>query len=140
MNIKSLSLFFITAIMIMGCKKTEEPNTEDSIEGIWLMVNKTGGFAGVDCDYDIGLISWTFDSSTLTIDNTDTLNTIPMLCEELDSASFPYSILDVDGDSFLIWNNEEQGGITISDNELIIDQNRVSNGAGADGFIWRFER
>ncbi|MFH6768348.1 hypothetical protein V8G56_06350 [Gaetbulibacter aquiaggeris] len=57
----------------------------------------------------------------------------------LDSGTYRYDLLDDGKNIFLIIDDNEFGGLTLSNNILTIDQNLRSTGTGADGFIYSFQ-
>jgi len=120
--------------VILGCDKDSASNSKTPINGTWNVRNVSGGFAGIDDDYEEGVIIWTFDSqnSALVVENNNTSNTI---YDGLASGHYSYSVLDLNKNQFLLVNNNELGGITILNSELVVDQNVMSNGTGADNFI-----
>ncbi|MCK5442788.1 MAG: hypothetical protein KAJ23_12935, partial [Maribacter sp.] len=75
--------------------------------------------------------------SKLTVINNNTANT---LYDGLDTGEYPYSILTKNKVLYLLINGQEFGGITLSQNELTLNQNELSTGSGADGFVVLLEK
>jgi hypothetical protein len=107
------------------------------LNGIWNVKNISGGFAGIDDDYDTGIITWTFNNQILTIENNESQGNI---YSGFESGTYYYSTNEINGNNYIIINNAEYGGFTLSVNNLTINQNETSSGSGADGFMLQFER
>lgn len=131
---RSLTLFVLSAIALLISCSSNDGIEMDPIDGIWEVHNISGGFAGINDDYQHGTIIWKFDAqnSQLIITNNNTTNTI---YDGLESGEYPYSILKIDKTQFLHINGQEFGSVIISQNELVINQNITSTGSGADGFV-----
>ena len=119
-------------------------NNDDSIQattinGTWNLKNISGGLAGINDDYNQGIIKWIFDSQalTLTVENNNSQN---IIYDGFESGMYSYSILESGGNSYLIVADIEFGGYTLTENNLMIDQNKTWTGSGADGFIIELER
>lgn len=97
----------------------------------------SGVFAGLDEGFSAGTITWMFNSQnqTIIVNNNDTASTKYIF----DNGAYNYSIAKVSNQKYLNIDNDEYGGLTISTNTLTIDQNKISNGVGADGIILYFE-
>ena len=135
----------ILVLLVVGfCGAIASCNNDDSIQattinGTWNLKNISGGLAGINDDYNQGIIKWIFDSQalTLTVENNNSKNTIYYGFE---SGIYSYSILESGGNSYLIVEDTEFGGYTLTENNLMIDQNKTSTGSGADGFVIALER
>jgi hypothetical protein len=131
---RSLIPFVLSVFtLLVGCSSSDS-SEKDPIDGIWDVHNISGGFAGINDDYPQGTIIWSFDAQTsnLTITNNNTNNTI---YDGFESGEYPYTILHIDKTLYLQVNGQEFGGVVISQNELVINQNITSTGSGADGFV-----
>ncbi|WP_339711442.1 hypothetical protein [uncultured Kriegella sp.] len=142
MKAKHLILFFSFMFISWGCynEKTEEEVSDDPIHGIWNLINVSGGFVGIDSDYNKGEIIWEFDAAnkTLKVQNNDTSNSI---FSGLKSGHYGYSIVQNDGGrAYMFVGTIEMGGITIAQNEMTINQNDMSIGTGADRFVFKLIR
>jgi hypothetical protein len=136
---KNLMFIFLSVLFVtVSCSDTND-DIKDPIDGEWHVANISGGFAGINDDYAHGAIIWNFDSQTskLTVANNNTANT---LYDGLDSGEYPYSILTKNKVLYLLINGQEFGGITLSQNELSFNQNELSTGSGADGFVVLLEK
>ena len=135
----------ILVLLVVGfCGVISSCNNDDSIQatiinGTWNLKNISGGLAGINDDYNQGIIKWIFDSQalTLTVENNNSQNTI---YDGFESGIYSYSILESGGNSYLIVEDIEFGGFAITENNLVIDQNKTTAGSGADGFIIELER
>lgn len=142
MKAKHLIVFFSFTLICWGCykEKTEEEVSDEPIHGIWNLVNVSGGFSGIDSDFDKGKIIWQFDATnkTLKVQNNDTSNSI---FSGLKSGNYDYSIVqNANGRTYIFIGAIEMGGIDIAQNELTINQNDTSISTGADRFVFKLMR
>ncbi len=140
MKSKILTFFIVMSlVLLVSCTNDSNSIQIDTINGSWNLTNISEGLAGIDDDYDTGIIKWIFDSQnlTLTVENNNLSNTI---YDGFESGIYMYSILEINGNSYLLIEDIEFGGYTVTQNNLMIDQNEISTGSGADGFVLRFER
>lgn len=105
----------------------------------WHLTNVSAGVAGVDNDFNLNDIVWSFDNTTnkLTINNTNTDDTIE---DGFDSGVYNFSVTTVGSDEFLVIDSNEFGNVVATQTQLTIDQNITTIGTGADGFIYTFTR
>jgi len=131
---KKLLLIFITCALCLS-SSCDNDNANTKSES-WFLVNISGGIAGINEDFEKGIIVWTFneEDAILTVENT-TGST-----NGFESGTYSYNILNTNDQRYLVVENNEIGGITTSGNQLIINQNMQSGGSGADGFILLFEK
>jgi hypothetical protein len=138
MKIVKLSLLMILSLVFFtSCNNDDDSNQMEILNGIWNVKNISGGFAGIDDDYDTGIITWTFNNQILTIENNESQGNI---YSGFESGTYYYSTNEINGNNYIIINNAEYGGFTLSVNNLTINQNETSSGSGADGFMLQFER
>lgn len=136
---KSLMFIFLSLLLVtVSCSDTND-DINDPLDGEWHVANISGGLAGINDDYAHGTIIWNFNSQTskLTVANNNTANT---LYDGLESGEYPYSILTKNKVLYLLIDGQEFGGITLSQNRLTFNQNKLSSGSGADGFILWLEK
>ena len=59
------STFYILGLIlvVLSCNSDDDvqQNTEPTLFGPWSLVNVSGGFAGVNDDFEIGTITWNFN-------------------------------------------------------------------------------
>jgi len=130
---KFLLILIICSLCLSSSCDNDKANSKTES---WFLVNISGGIAGINEDFEKGIIVWTFneEDSLLTVENT-TGST-----NGFESGTYTYSILNTNGKRYLIVENNEIGGMITSENQLTIDQNMQSGGSGADGFILKFEK
>ncbi|PWL38820.1 hypothetical protein DKG77_11300 [Flagellimonas aquimarina] len=138
----TMERFIITIlcfIALTACSNTDNESKEDILSGVWNVQNISGGFVGMDQDFEEETITWTFnaDNSTLTVVNNNVL--VDVIYDGLDTGSYPYTIIEVDNERFLEIDGQEFGGILFTNGQLLLDQNKISTGSGADGFILLFK-
>ena len=140
MKFKNLFLTLLFGIgLLVGCTDDTNISPQDqSLNGTWKLINLSGGFAGLNENYPSGTITWTFNSQnqTIIVDNNEPTSKSFIF----DSGTYNYSIIEINNQKYLKIENDEYGGLTISTNSLTVDQNDISWGVGADGFILIFEK
>jgi hypothetical protein len=139
MKYKSLIVLAFLVFFSAGCQKDADDPVTDPLNGSWNLINVSGGFAGINENFPAGSIIWTFNATaaTLSVVNNDTTNA---LFDGLPSGNYAYSIFEVDKDSFLMVDAVEWGGLSFLQDELIINQNAMSNGSGADRFVLKLTK
>lgn len=137
-TMEKLIITLLSVLIISSCSNSDNESKEDILTGVWNVQNISGGFVGMDQDFETATITWTFNASDskLTVVNNNVL--VDVIYDGLDSGSYPYSIIEVDDESFLEINGQEFAGISITNGQLVLDQNKISTGSGADGFILLF--
>ena len=136
MNLKFVTSF-ILIVIITSCSINNEDDKIQVLRSEWHLKNVSGGLEGVNNDFVLNQVIWMFNEpqSSLTVLNNNT-NAVE---DGLDSGTYTYDLLDDGKNIFLIIDDNEYGGLTISNNILTIDQNLRSTGTGADGFIYSFQ-
>lgn len=134
---KTLLALTLALVFFTSCSNNDDSTPVVTINGLWHVENISGGFAGIDDDYQNGEITWTFTNQTLTVDNNAPQSA---LYSGLDTGTYAYSTSEIDGVTYINIDTMEFGGYSLSSTGLIIDQNIISTGSGADGFILTFKR
>lgn len=136
LTVLAFSLFLLTSCLQDDNNVTA--NQETTITQ-WHLINVTGGFAGVNHNFEMDVIIWTFDNGTLYVQNNNPDDTLE---DGLDTGTYSQSFLEEDEKLFLFIENIDYGLITISEDEQIftLDQNITSTANGADGFIYKFKK
>ena len=135
----SILITFLSFITLSSCSLDNNDVKQQVYKSYWHLINVSGGFSGVDNDFELNKIIWSFneEENELTVTNTNTED----LEDGLDTGTYTYSVDEDDNkDLFLTINSNEFGNFTVSESQLIIDQNITTNGTGADGFIYTFKR
>ncbi len=134
----ALCSFFILTNCSIG---DDDNNNQNNIvyKTYWHLVNTSGGVSGVNQDFDLNEVVWSFDEGTMELtvvnDNEDGDKE-----DAFDSGTYDYSVTEDDPDSFLFIDGSEFGSFTITTQELVIDQNTTTAGTATDGFEYTFER
>ncbi|MDD7887747.1 hypothetical protein [Flavivirga sp. 57AJ16] len=134
--------YFLTVIfgllLLTGCS-TDDNNTPQVIITHWNLIKTTGGIAGVNDTFPLKTVIWTFDEVNLklTIVNNNTDDTKQ---DALDSGTYAYSVTEKNNKTYINISTNEFGGFETTSNQLVIDQNDLSEGSGADGFVYTFQR
>jgi hypothetical protein len=137
-----LSLIIIS--LFISCLPDDNVDTTNQPETIvqWHLNNVTGGFAGVDYHFEMGVVVWQFEDANgiLYVENN---NTEDNLEDGFDTGIYSYRVLeDEESRLFLEVNDMDEGLLTISDEDgtFTLDQNIKYSGAGADGYVYTFTR
>ena len=127
--------------MLSNCSLDNGNNSESGTITIvfWHLTNTSGGLAGVDDQFDLDKVIWSFNevNGTLIIQNNNTDDTKQ---DGLPSGTYSFSVSLNSGNYLLYIDGAEFGSYSISDTELIIDQNITTSGSGADGFVYTFKK
>lgn len=135
----TLIIAFFSLFLLTNCSiDNNNDETPKVYVTYWHLIKVNGGIAGVDTSFPMDKIVWNFNEVTgkLTVKNTNTDQTIE---DGFDTGNYPFSVTEVGGKKFLVINSNEFGGFTLTQSQLVIDQNTVSNGTGADGFVYTFK-
>ena len=130
---------FILALLLISCNNDDDngsqQNNEPTINGSWSLVNVYGGFAGVDEDFETGLIIWDFNQDNLTVEVTNS-NTTNVIYDGFPSGTYNYEIVTLtNGDSSIVIDTFSYTITTLSTSQLVLDE-----GVAADGFLLTFTR
>ncbi len=137
MKIKLL-LVLCSALILTNCSVGNDTNEQQNYKRIWHLINVSGGISGVNENFQLETITWSFNETTskLTVVNNNQDDAIQ---DGLDSGTYDYSILNEGGQSYISIGTSEFGEVIFSQNGMQIDGNKLSTGTGADGFIYSFE-
>ncbi|MFG6688033.1 hypothetical protein ACGK9U_15770 [Mariniflexile sp. HNIBRBA6329] len=134
---------FLSFITLTNCSISNDDSKQQVYKTYWHLTNVSGSVSGVDNDFELDKIIWTFneDTNKLVVNNTNATD----VEDGLDTGTYTYSITEVEGegevnDLFLTIESNEFGKLTFDATELVIDQNITTTGSGADGFIYTFKR
>ena len=134
---KSTFFMFLIAISALAtsCDNDDDSLRQPTISGTWNLINITGGLAGIDADFEPGVITWTFNAETsmLSVENNHPEN--ETIYDGLETGTYSYSISNTDDEARLIIDDGDFGSYILSKNQLIIDQYY-----GADGYLFTLER
>lgn len=127
------------SVVLVGCGDTHSSVEVDPMYGTWNLLHISGGFVGLDQDFEKGSIVWEFDDGqqSLTVINNASSD---VMYTGLDTASYRYSVFVANGSSYLRINDVEFGGIALFNSKMVVDQNLGSQGNGADGFVLVLKR
>ena len=130
--------FYILVLMLLtlSCNSDDsQQNIEPTPNSPWSLVNVSGGLAGVDDDFEIGLITWDFNpnNSELTVTNNNTANVV---YDGFPTGAYDYEVItQTNGDMSVIINSFSYNITSLSATQLILDE-----GVLADGFLLTFSR
>ena len=132
------STFYVLVLMLLtlNCNSDDDTqqNNDPTLEGLWSLVNVSGGFAGVDDDFEVDLIIWHFnnDNAEITVTNN---NTRMVIHSGYPSGTYSYEIITTANDTTLVIGNTDLKITTLTASQLIIDEGMV-----ADGFQYIFSK
>mgnify|MGYP003624175206 CR=1 FL=1 len=134
----ALSFIFILSSCSLNSDSDTENDNQEVILYTWHLIKTEGGLAGVNQQFELDTVIWTFDelNGILKIENNNDDDTKQDL---LDSGTYNFSISTV-GENFIFIDSIEYGQITVETNTFTIDENNKSTGQGADGFLYTFQR
>ncbi len=137
-NNRIIYLFNVFSLLFISCNLNDDNSQMDLIVP-WNLINVSGGFAGIDDDYEPNIIVWKFNdqTTTLTVENNNLQNNI---YDGLATGIYNYTIIESNNRFYIDIEGTEFGEYNITGTNLIIDGNSFSHGNGADGFILTFER
>lgn len=127
-------------LLLTQCSEDEVLEKPDPLHGSWNVVNISGGFAGINDDYERGSIIWDFDSVSSTLSVSNTHEKKDVLYDGFPTGAYNYMIITSENSSYLQINEGEFAGIELRDNQLILNQNQSTSGTGADGFVLVFQK
>ena len=134
MKVYEVMLVLVLIFVFNGCSTDGTDEKNDKLSGTWNLINVSGGFAGIDEDYEKGEIVWKFNTNDGTLIVTINHGSEPMY-NGLPIGTYTYSILEEKDQFYLEINDKEIGGIVLAKSKLVLDQNSTSSGSGADGFV-----
>jgi len=122
-------------MLIMTSCNSDDDSLNVNLNGSWTMSNISGGFLGIDTNFEPGQIIWTFDAERqiLIVDNSLEEDTTVIISEFV-SGNYEYYTTTEEETDFLYVENSKFGMYYINSNNLVIDQN-----TGSDGFLFTLE-
>ncbi|MFH6771665.1 hypothetical protein [Gaetbulibacter aestuarii] len=136
---KILLLFTLTLFFNCSLGNDNTTNSVPKTNITWHLTQTTGGIEGVNDQFELGTVVWTFYESTgvLYVDNQNTDTTKEAF---LSSGNYTYSINQVGGLKFITIDGVEYGEIIINTNDFTINENNKSTGTESDGFVYTFQK
>lgn len=139
--------YLMLSIILIFATSCGKDDAEDSViinsglVGTWNLINTSGGFAGINCSYQLGEIVFVFDEDdNLTITN-NVINT-SATCggQEINISvqTHTYGVLNDNGKKYLLVDDQESGELMVENDRFTLDQNNSSQGSGADLFMLTF--
>ncbi|HLW15427.1 MAG TPA: hypothetical protein VKX30_08030 [Flavobacteriaceae bacterium] len=122
-------------MLIMTSCNSDDDSLNVNLNGSWTMSNISGGFLGIDTNFEPGQIIWTFDAERqiLIVDNSLEEDTTVIISGFV-SGNYEYYTTTEEETDFLYVENSKFGMYYINSNNLVIDQN-----TGSDGFLFTLE-
>ncbi|QRM89724.1 hypothetical protein FG167_10970 [Lacinutrix sp. WUR7] len=141
MQFKKTLVFVFICLSFLACCNNDDDNQnetqEHAIHGTWNLSNVSGGFVGIDIDYNRGEVVWTFNDNNkqLIVENNIMTTGPEQIYSGLNTGNYTYEIQEIEDTEVLYIDGNTRGVISISNTTLTID-----DGVAADGFLTTFER
>ncbi len=124
-------------LIFFSCSKINESKLMDE----YSLTLTSGGITGKNCTYEIGEITWKFDSKTLTKEINITEDSEGCLSKQERTIECLFELKENDEGYFLFIDDSDRGLVTFTENGFNINSNKYFNGnEGADGFEHYFIR
>ncbi|WP_040280632.1 hypothetical protein [Psychroserpens damuponensis] len=137
--IKKIVLLLVLALAVFtfSCGSDDDVLNinEPTLEGSWSLVNVFGGFAGIDDDYENGIIVWDFNLETQQVTVTNT-NMEVVIFDGLPTGVYDFEVLITEEDRILVIDFFSFNLSVLTAHEFILDQGAYTN----DGFQLTFNR
>lgn len=138
MKILKLASVLIIALMFSNCSNDDDRNDEETLSGMWKLIEVKGSIAGTNDTFEPGLITWNFNPSTQTFTVVNK-NTDEEARDIFESGTYPYKVVtspiaNSTCNKSIELNSANFGCITIIQSTL-----QINDGA-ADGEILNFIR
>ena len=132
-------MFLLGLAFFFGCKNNDDDESAtqtNTLQGTWHLRNVSGGFAGINVDFDRGEVKWTFNTSTGKL---EVENNVPFANPDFDytlfvSGTYNYAVTTSGDTKVLMIEGLSYGTVTVSDQTMTLDEQ------GTDGFLMQFER
>ena len=137
MNILKSYLSIASLVFIFGACSTEnDPGPTGVIDGAWSLKNVSGGFAGINIDYDHKSVVWTFNQQIgiLQVENLIDSTGPEDIHAKLNSGTYDFSIKSENDADVLYINNSKMGKVIVLGTTFYLDDE-----IAADGFMMEFE-
>ncbi|MDH7445645.1 hypothetical protein [Aquimarina sp. 2201CG14-23] len=128
-----LCILFLSIILCSCSNDDNNNNRSTMLEGTWNLVNVTGGFAGINQDFERETIVWNFNESNNTVVVTNN-STITGVYDGFPTGTYSYSIVAPADTDELVVNEINLGTFTITSSSFTVSQQF------RDGFQVQFER
>lgn len=136
-NLKILASLFAIMLFI-GCNSDDDKNAQATLKGEWKLIEVNGTIAGINDEFESGLITWNFNPQTETFAVVNN-NTDESKQDVFDTGTYSYNIVpatttnSVCGQTIEL-DNVNYGCFTLTSTTLQINQGE------ADGTILKFIR
>ncbi len=129
-------LMLFLSVVCLNCSNDDDHSDTplSGLQGKWNLVNITGGFIGVNQDFEKGVIVWDFNDSTKMVTVTNNAVTTGGIYTGLESGTYPYSI-SAPMDSDELYVNDVSLGIYILESDKF-----TLNAQYKDGYKLSLER
>ncbi len=130
------SLLFL--FVVLGCSNDDDgasnPDISSSeLSGSWNLINVSGGFQGIDQDFDPGTVIWVFNetNNTIAVTNNNTDNSIE---DMLPTGTYDYALVSLQQVREIVIDGVNRGNLEVTAGQLIINEQF------RDGFRFVFNR
>lgn len=136
-NLKILAI--LSAVMLfLGCNSDDDQNTQVTLQGQWKLIEVSGTIAGINDEFEPGVITWNFNPQTETFAVVNN-NTDESKQDVFDTGTYSYDIVPATTTNSVCGQTIElddvnYGCFTTTSTTLQINQGE------ADGIILKFIR
>ncbi|GAA3511262.1 hypothetical protein GCM10022393_26290 [Aquimarina addita] len=124
----------LIAMAIIGCSNDDDTSgTPSGLEGEWNLVTISGGFIGVEENFEQGEVVWDFDESSNMVTITTNIEDTSIYSLK-ESGTYPYYISAPADAEELFIDDRSLGIFTLGSSFFTLDESAI------DGFKHRFER
>jgi hypothetical protein len=124
-----LPFLALTLLFLTGCNSDDDKGTTQPLHHKWTLISAGGGFAGVNYDFEEGLITWKFkaDGTVQVINNNQDENKP----DSFDTGTYDYEVvdntsqiegcpesMDVDIATFYCYSIDAQGRLILDDSPV----------------------
>ncbi len=120
---------FLSCLISTSCNSDDDSTQQANIDGIWHLINLSGGFTGINEEFERDQISWTFNSENNTVSVVKNIAGFGP-----SSGIFSYRIEMEDEIEVVYINDSFIGSIALSTETLKIDE------LVSDGFLVTFKK
>lgn len=130
---KKVTFILISIFFISGCTSDNSMMVTEKFS----LINVSGGFAGINENFNAGEITWTFNKQNETL---SIKKNIQNGISGLNEGTYSYSFQNINNKRYIYLNNSEIGSVINEADKMVINENELSTGTGADGFIFQLEK
>lgn len=106
-------------MVLVGCTDTDTSLEDDPMQGTWNLLNISGGFVGMDQDFEKGAIVWEFHPGQQRLVVVNNVPSDPMYAG-LGTGSYRYSVEVKNSNAYVRINDVELGGVAFFRSKMVV--------------------